>query len=455
MLDIIIGTGNEYLDAMIREDVELSGIGKVVGIVTTRKTLLKRISEKSPDMIFIGDELLGESKTKEESDIEWEQIIEDIRKFSYKLRIVFFCEREENDLFLTKLTTFSISDIFNEGALPKDYINQLANEPNFQNIVRFRNQVEKVSEEMKNKKIEEKIKAAEEIIVTGVRPQEGRVIEKIVPVYQQFIIQPKLIVFASAFEGAGSSSIAKMFAEYLATLNLHIGLVESPYSIPYWFDAIDGEVRVKNDWKSWFSSIDHDYEISKGSDIEMDSVTYIVKHPNDKLKKWELLKTAYLIGYARQIPILVYDMSHNLEHEHERIILKQADHVFITTTYDPVRVNRTVDAASVFKEQVTKDKLSLIINYSTSTLRKKYESKLINSYNIEGEVFYFPYIEELALSLIEGNTVWKYFDKEDQFKNDLLESIESMAELVIGKELLMQLSERGKKPKKWSFFKKR
>lgn len=454
-MDIIIGTGNEHLDAMIRADIEQSGIGNVVGIVTTRKTLLKRINEKTPDMIIIGEELIGESRNREESDMEWEQVIEDIRKYSFNLRIVFFCDRPVNDLFLTKLTTYSVTDIFNDGSLPKDYLSQLADQPNFQNIIRFRNQVEVVTEDLKKKKIEEKIKAAEEIIVAGVRPQEGRVIEKIVPVYQQFIVKPKLIVFASAFEGAGSSSIAKMFTEYLATLNLHVGVVESPYSTPYWFEAINGEIRVKDDWKSWFSSINTEQTVCKGSEIEVDNVTYIIKHPKDRLEKWELLKTAYLVGYARQIPILVYDMSHNLDHEHERIILKQADHVFLTTTYDPVRVNRTIDTYNDFRNQVPSEKLSLIINYSTTKLRKKHEGELGNSYKVEGEIHQFPYIEEITLSLIDGATIWNYFAKEDQFKIDLLDTVKSMATEVIGQELLMQLAAPERKINRWSLFKKR
>lgn len=195
--------------------------------------------------------------------------------------------------------------------------------------------------------------------------------------------------------------MAKLFAEHLATLNLHVGLVESPYAAPYWYEAIDGEVRVKEDWKSWFSSIDKDQVIRKGSDIEVENVTYIIKGPNDLLEKWSLLKTAYLIGYARQIPIIVYDMSHNLTHEHERVILKQADHIFITSTFDPVRVNRSVDEYSEFRKQIPPEKISMILNYSTKDLRTKYEDKLRDSFSINGDVYHIPYVHEMTTALIK------------------------------------------------------
>jgi len=453
-MDVIIGTGNEHLDAMIQEDIKKSGIGHVVAIVPTRRSLVKKINEVSPEMIIIGDDLLGESNNRGESDVEWENIIEDIRRFSYNLRIVFFCDRSEDDLFLAKLTTFNITDIFNEGTFPKDYIQQLNQEPNFKNIIRFRNQVEKATEDMKKKKVEEEIKAAEEIIVSGVRPQEGRVVEKIVPVYQQLIVQPKLIVFASAFEGAGSSSMAKLFAEHLATLNLHVGLVESPYAAPYWYEAIDGEVRVKEDWKSWFSSIDKDQVIRKGSDIEVENVTYIIKGPNDLLEKWSLLKTAYLIGYARQIPIIVYDMSHNLTHEHERVILKQADHIFITSTFDPVRVNRSVDEYSEFRKQIPPEKISMILNYSTKDLRTKYEDKLRDSFSINGDVYHIPYVHEMTTALIKGCSTWEHIPEDDEFKNELKSTMAILTEKVVGKELLSKLLPESKR-KRWSFFSKK
>ncbi|MFS1519628.1 hypothetical protein V1503_24690 [Bacillus sp. SCS-151] len=65
--------------------------------------------------------------------------------------------------------------------------------------------------------------------------------------------------------------------EYLAQLQLHVGLIESPFSEAYWFEAINGYSRVTDDWNSWFSRIDNDEKITKGGDIEADKITYDIQ----------------------------------------------------------------------------------------------------------------------------------------------------------------------------------
>ncbi|MBP1157332.1 hypothetical protein ACVKN2_002156 [Paenibacillus sp. PvR018] len=55
-------------------------------------------------MVFVGEELVGEEGTDE----EWERIIEELRRISLQIRIVYFCHRPADDLFLTKLTTLAV-----------------------------------------------------------------------------------------------------------------------------------------------------------------------------------------------------------------------------------------------------------------------------------------------------------------------------------------------------------
>lgn len=182
--EVILATGDEHLDEFIKDDLEKMERVKVVAKVSTRRTLVNKVNEVSPQLIVIGDDLIGESESKEESDKEWEAVIEEIRKFSYNLRIVFMCDRPVDDIFLTRLTTYNITDIFNEGKLPEGYVKQILGDPSFKNIEKFRGQVETVSRTLKEKKKEEEERKAESIIQTGAIPEEGKVVEVEVPVYQ-------------------------------------------------------------------------------------------------------------------------------------------------------------------------------------------------------------------------------------------------------------------------------
>ncbi|MDA6130993.1 hypothetical protein OSK38_26935, partial [Escherichia coli] len=106
--------------------------------------------------------------------------------------------------------------------------------------------------------------------------------------------------------GSGSSTLAKMFAEYLANLQLQVGVLESPATKPVWYDLVNAEAYVKEGWISWHEAIQNDQEIRKGMSFNVDGVTYIIQNPKVQLSRWDIMKSAYLVGYTRQIPILIY-----------------------------------------------------------------------------------------------------------------------------------------------------
>ncbi len=223
---IIIATGNEELDNLIKEDLEHAKIGQVVSTVNTRNMLVKRFIETQANIIFLGDELIGELGT----DDEWEQIIEDLRRISLQLRIVFFCDRSEQDIFLTKLTTHAVFDIFNEGNLPNSYLEQLSIPPEYKNIEKFRGKVNEIAQKIVERSAEQK---AEEIISQGIvikqdEPKRVRIVKEVVEkekiVYEQLFVQPQLVVVASAFPYAGSSIFTRILAEYLNELNIQVAI---------------------------------------------------------------------------------------------------------------------------------------------------------------------------------------------------------------------------------------
>ncbi|MFS1519578.1 hypothetical protein V1503_24430 [Bacillus sp. SCS-151] len=443
MNEIIVGTGNEELDELIRGDLEQNNIGKVVSTVTTRKSLVNRVFELMPSIVFIGDDLVG---LEENSDDEWILVIEELRKISSSLRVIFFCDRPIDDVFLTKLTTLNILDIFHEGNLPPAYIEQLQAAPAYKNIEQFRGKVDTVTEDMqkeRERQLEQqrKEKEAESIIHEGKKPREGRVIETLVPIYEQLVIQPHLIVVASAFEGAGSSIIGRILAEYLSSLNLHVGVLESPFAKPYWFDALDASKHIKGEWKSWHRQLEENEQVQKGSDLEIHNVTYLIRNQRETYKKWDMMKTAHLVGYARQIPILIYDMSHGVHNEEEKLILRQANNIILTTKFDPVRVNREHESYKKMVEYMSAEQLGekmiVIANESTPYLKKKYEKMLLGCYGVE-KMVHFPTIQNINEWLMDGKGIWNSLnEKENESIQDIMSDL---GQLILSKETYQKLA---------------
>ncbi len=442
---IVLGTGNESFDELIKTDLEQHDIGQVVSKINTRNVLLKRVLETSATMVIVGDDLIG----NDGGDAEWELIFEELRNISVQLRIIFICDRPEDDLFLAKLTLYSIYDIFNNGSLPADYIKQLSKSPEFKNIARFKKNAAQATEDMVRDQQE---REAEKIIKTGIVPKEEQVIKATVPIYERLLIPPQLIVIASAYEGAGSSTLMRMFLEYLATLRLHVGLLESPFSKPSWFDFINADA-VLNDsqkWQSWHKQLSLDQSISSGHDISIKDVIYIIRNKQEVYADWDLMKSAQLVGMARQIPILFYDLSSNIDDDRERIILKQANHILLVSSYEPVRVNREFKRYEAMARLIGREKITLICNRSTANLEKNYGKELTSSYQTD-RAYFFPYLENALEVTMNGDSGWS------ELPEDKYESIEGffsqLAGQLIGQEIIEKLKPTYRE-KKGAFFRK-
>ncbi|MEF2246429.1 hypothetical protein [Paenibacillus sp. IITD108] len=428
---IIIGTGNEQFDQMIKSDLEQHDIGQVVSKINTRNILLKRVLETGATMVIVSEDLIGNDGGEE----EWAYIFEELRGISLSLRIVFICDRPDDDIFLTKLTTFSIFDIFNNASLPADYLVQLSKQPEYKNIQRFKKNIQKVTEDLVRDQQE---REAEHMIKTGVVPKtEQQVIKTTVPIYERLLIQPKLIVIASAYEGAGSSTFGRMFLEYLALLRLHVGLLESPYSKPSWFDYINANPHINaSSWKSWHSQISSNDQVSAGSDITIKDVTYIIRNKQESYKDWDIMQSAQLVGMARQIPILFYDLSSNIDDDRERLILKQANHVYMVSSFDPVRVNREFKRYENMTQYIERDKITLICNRSSEQLEKDYGKELQNSYQIKN-VYFMSYLNTILEATMNGNSGWEGLTNDQS--DEMNQLFRLLTTSIIDEEILKRL----------------
>ncbi|RUS44936.1 hypothetical protein [Cohnella sp. AR92] len=463
---IIIGTGNESLDELIKSDMEEANIGTVVATVTTRNSLVKRFMETEATLIFIGEELVGDEGTDE----EWERIIEEMKRISLQLRIVYFCQRPADDLFLTKLTTQFVFDIFNDGQLPASYLEQLTSPPVFKNIEKFRGKVGEAAKQIAEKSKEQR---AEEIISQGISNEKKEKVkdkerekepktkvitqvverEKLVHVYEQMYIQPQLIAVASAFPGAGSSILIRMLAEYLNNLSLKVGVCESPYAPYSWFELIHGaKLLIESDqgasWKSWHRQILEEESVTRGSELTANGVGYMVRHLDELLDSWDIMHTAHLVGFGRHYPILFYDLSTGLADERERIILKQANQVILVSGYDPLRVNREHKAYEETLRMI-RDKVIVVANKSTSWLHKENEEGFKRAYGVN-HVHQLPVIPSLPDIYMSGESFWQ----SAFIKGDVREQIKSVFEDIAAELLTEDLVKKLMPKESKGFFKK-
>ncbi|SDO16362.1 hypothetical protein SAMN04487897_10963 [Paenibacillus sp. yr247] len=429
---IIIATGNEGLDELIKADLEEAEIGTVVAKVTTRNTLVKRFMETEAALIFIGEELIGEEST----DDEWERTIGELRRISLQVRIVYMCQRPADDMFLTKLTTYSVYDIFNEGQLPPSYVDQLQKPPAYKNIEKFRLNVEAAVNQMAEKSREQR---AEEIISQGVNEKKPRVIRVVeerekrveVPVYEQVYIQPQLIVVASAFSGAGSSIFSRMFAEYIRSFGLLTGIVESPYAQMSWFELLNGTKVLRDTkqghlWKSWHRQIAEGESVEPGTELTSNGVGYMIRHREDNFgETWGLMHTAHLVGFARHYPVLIYDLSTGLGDEREKIILRQANKVILVSGYDPIRVNREHASYKEILAITVKGKLIVIANKTTPWLHKEHVNSLQQAYGVD-HIYSMPLVTSIPDIYMSSESFW-----ESSFtKSDVRESVKATFEEI-------------------------
>lgn len=108
--------------------------------VLHRNYLNEIIEQEKPSMVILHDVYLpSDFSTQAEMDDEMLQLVSFWRsKYDNDLRVVYICDRERKDPFLSHLVARNVLDIFNERTISeKTLITQLAEEPRFINVSRF------------------------------------------------------------------------------------------------------------------------------------------------------------------------------------------------------------------------------------------------------------------------------------------------------------------------------
>ncbi|CAG7651211.1 hypothetical protein ACFQI7_27570 [Paenibacillus allorhizosphaerae] len=479
---IVVGFGTDGMNEIIKEAVEETGVGRVAGFAMVRKKLVDRVIELNANMVIVGEDLVGEKETDE----EWLDIVEELRRVDMYMRIVFVCKRTEEDLFLAKLALQGVTDIFNEGKLSAGWEEQLLNPPKFDSTERFRKQQEKATEQLRKRKRE--VTSPEEILEQAHIPQqekklnpapaetktevktEVKIVEKQVVkkevVIEQVRVPSRSVVVLSLFDGAGSSLLTRMLAEYIAELQVDVGILESPISAPAWFEIInawglfsgnrgymsrkEATFRQKNKqpvdlpiWESWHETVLRNEELPAWSEVfTHEKVKYIIRGPKDELDDWTENDTAHLLAYSRNLSVLFCDVSTSYDDPKVQILLRSADHIVAVGGYDVVRTGRE---HAKFKEHLERyyDKLHVIINKSTPRLERLHSGEIKSIYSVS-KLTHVPAMTELFELYMEGDSFWKASFIREEKRVAMKEVIDELADLILGEEVMNKLRARKK-----------
>jgi hypothetical protein len=133
---ILLAVGNEKFNQILRKALDDHFI-VLKDEVYSIKYLEELIEENDPDIIILHDYYLASDKTDTyEREIEWLQIIENIRRvYDDEKRVVFICERKQGDPFLSELVNRNVLDIFHTRSLEvNQIINQLLDQPRYSRV---------------------------------------------------------------------------------------------------------------------------------------------------------------------------------------------------------------------------------------------------------------------------------------------------------------------------------
>ncbi|MGI2295601.1 hypothetical protein [Paenibacillus sp. GXUN7292] len=445
---IILALGHDEWNNAIKKQLADEAIGAVVSIAHMRRNIVPRVMDHQATMVIASDMLLGDANDED----EWLSILEELQRIDLYFRFVFVCDRDPNDIFLSKLAYSGVTDIFLGNSFPQGWASQLRQSPKLENVERFRSKEDAVTEDLRKRKTRLKIEP-EEILKQPLVPQasshrvEKEIVTKTVRevVYEQVKIPPRTIAVVSLYEGAGSTTFTRMLAEVAATLDVDVGVCEAASPAPVWLDLLnvtdDIEKKYKGKWESWHRTLMKDDAVPAWSEVlRIEGVQYIVRHPNDDLSDWSESETAELLAYSKHVSLLFCDVSHHFDQSVEQIMLKSADAILLVSNYDPLRLSRS---RNNYEKWLAKYADKTIIVMNKSTLRSQRANRLhVEQYFENKRVFHVPLLPGIAETFADGETVWGsgYLKEEDLV--GLREEMDNILGELLGSEVFRKLRSR-------------
>ncbi|QXE03533.1 hypothetical protein [Terribacillus sp. DMT04] len=359
------------------------------------------IIAEQPDILILHDYYLPNDFKS--SDREWIETVYRIREqFNDKVRVVFLCERENSDPFLTNLVAYHVLDIFNKNSIDLDaMINQLKNEPLFSNVSRFMNTAAEVAKvdipapTVLEKKPEqedvvdtEPLKEVEEpppqkpkkekrekpekpivqkqVIKRNYQIQLSEQVEKVVGIP----VERKTVLVISPFARSGSTFFSHIVSRQLAMLGVSTTYMENPFQPSYTWDRFNGHNLKPNYRSKYFQQItEYELDSEQVEDWIFRDVNLLVKNPAAEKEYDEQyfgFDNYIKMLFASTATVTIIDAGADWAKPVYRELFSVASHVFCVVEPDLSNLQNIFDENDLQKsllfEMANDDKFHLIGN---------------------------------------------------------------------------------------------
>ncbi|KAA6446911.1 hypothetical protein [Bacillus swezeyi] len=384
------------------------------------KYLEEIIHDTKPDLLILHEyHLLPEKDITARNEI-WFRFVKRMReRYENKLRIIFLCERDNDDSFLSSIVSLNVLDIFNHNAIDTDtLLKQMWDEPKFKNVAHFLSKpvdlkqyssdsevnseetaavhegdhknavVNETSEEAKSP-----VKVQKIINKTTIKRNFKINIQKNKEVIVGVPIQNQLVLVGSPYKRVGSTFLSHLLARELAKGGITVTYIEDPFSSSYTFDRFIGHQKTDM-YRSRFFQFNRSGEnqfYKYSSSWEYEGVQLICKNPaHEDYQENDLSYESFLkvlMGTKSAVTILDVGASWHLNVYKE--LYEMANHVIYVIDPDISAIQHleeSEDSSSRFFRNTLKNSENtlLIGNRFTdemmrhSVINELYEQKMIS-----------------------------------------------------------------------------
>ncbi|AIG26112.1 hypothetical protein EGH10_17470 [Brevibacillus laterosporus] len=269
---------------------------------------------------------------------------------------------------------------------------------------------------------QEKKESIKQLIQYAVAAQESHVRRK-----QSLIstIHHKTIAVVSLYNRAGSSFVVNNLAIALGQFDLPVGVLEGIQPMPKLYTFLGGKEKEPPFWKCWYHEVKSTRKVCKYLDREyilplihkdinwfFENVNWIPFIPLSDNKEYALGVAESLTLYytADELPLLFVDLSHDLDSGFSKLVLEEADEVWIVLEPDLIQLGFMGERLKQISKLAKTNNLFTNINKSHPYIELK---------NLKHQLQKFEqYLDPEPLSIIpfsveflKGGNPFSYLDK--------------------------------------------
>jgi hypothetical protein len=325
----------------------------------------------------------------------------------------------------------------------------------FENLENQVNEISGIEDEpMEQQEVEQEDKDVQIKVIEREKIVEKEVIKK-ETVYKSVYsgVENKTIGVVSLSKGSGSSFITMNLVKAISDYNVLTSMVETPFDLPYFYDAFGIKNRA-DILEKQFVSLPH--LISEGKNITKDmefidnNISYLVQDAtleNIDNSNWSYNKMMKLL-YNTRAPITIIDIGYNLNNKIIMELINDIDILLVIIDAIPSKVVNNYNNLNIIKN-IDSCEVVFVINKYNSGVNKK---NLLDYMNTKKEILTIPFCDI--------DLVYKSYNKQEfPYSNNMIKEIlepgfNKIIRKVLPIDLLKQEYNHEPKKKRFSIFKK-